>query len=77
MGNRVVFPIIDTSNNVIAFSGRSLEAKPNFAKYLNTQETVLFNKSKSLFGINMVKKAKMNSTLALIKKEFQCEFMSN
>jgi len=61
MGNRVVFPIIDTSNNVIAFSGRSLEAKPNFAKYLNTQETVLFNKSKSLFGINMVKKAKMNS----------------
>ena len=62
MGNRVVFPLIDTSNNVIAFSGRSLEAKPNFAKYLNTQETVLFNKSKSLFGINMVKKAKMNST---------------
>jgi len=61
MGNRVVFPIIDTSNNVIAFSGRSLEAKPNFAKYLNTQETVLFNKSKSLFGINLVKKAKMNS----------------
>ncbi len=61
MGNRVVFPIIDISSNVIAFSGRSLEAKPNFAKYLNTAETVLFNKSKSLFGINMVKKAKMNS----------------
>jgi len=61
MGNRVVFPLIDTSNNVIAFSGRSLEAKPNFAKYLNTAETVLFNKSKSLFGINMVKKAKMAS----------------
>ena len=61
MANRVVFPIIDTSNNVIAFSGRSLETKPNFAKYLNTQETVLFNKSKSLFGINLVKKARMNS----------------
>lgn len=62
MGNRVVFPIIDISSNVIAFCGRTLEAKPNFAKYLNTQDTVLFSKSKNLYAINLVKKAKMQGT---------------
>jgi len=62
MGGRVVFPILDTSFNVIAFSGRTLDPKPNFAKYLNTSDTVLFNKSKSLYAINIVKKAKMASS---------------
>lgn len=61
IGGRVVFPIIDTSFNVIAFGGRTLEAKPNFAKYLNTADTPLFDKSKNLYAINLVKKAKMNS----------------
>lgn len=59
MGNRVVFPIMDVSSNVVAFCGRTLEAKPNFAKYLNTQDTVIFNKSKNLYAINIVKKAKI------------------
>lgn len=62
MGNRVVFPIMDISSNVVAFCGRSLEAKPNFAKYLNTQETMIFSKSKNLYAINLVKKAKMQGT---------------
>lgn len=62
MGNRVVFPIMDISSNVVAFCGRSLEAKPNFAKYLNTQDTILFSKSKNLYAINLVKKAKMQGT---------------
>jgi len=61
MNGRVVFPILDTSFNVIGFSGRMLDSKPHFAKYLNTSDTILFNKSKSLFAINMVKKAKMAS----------------
>lgn len=54
--NRVIFPIIDIYGNVIAFGGRTLEAHPNFAKYLNTAETELFNKRNTLYAINYLKK---------------------
>jgi len=56
LSNRVVFPIIDIYGNVIAFGGRTLEANPDFAKYLNTAETELFNKRNTLYGINYLKK---------------------
>lgn len=48
--NRVMFPIMDVNSKVIAFGGRVMsDAKP---KYLNSPETMLFDKSKNLFGIN-------------------------
>ncbi len=78
MGNRVVFPIMDISSNVVAFCGRSLETKPNFAKYLNTQDTMIFSKSKNLYAINLVKKAKMQGTKVdyLIVVEGQMDVVS-
>lgn len=51
---RVMFPISDTSGRVIAFSGRILE-KGEEAKYLNSPDTPLFNKSNILFGIDKAK----------------------
>jgi DNA primase len=56
LASRVIFPIIDIYGNVIAFGGRTLEAHPNFAKYLNTAETELFNKRNTLYAINYLKK---------------------
>jgi DNA primase len=48
--NRVIFPIVDTSRNIIAFGGRVLDdSKP---KYLNTSNTAAFRKSRSLFALN-------------------------
>lgn len=78
MGNRVVFPIMDISSNVVAFCGRSLETKPNFAKYLNTQDTMIFSKSKNLYAINLVKKSKMQGTKVdyLIVVEGQMDVVS-
>ncbi|MBQ3158366.1 MAG: DNA primase [Clostridia bacterium] len=61
LGGRVVFPIIDVNSNVVAFGGRTLESNPDFAKYLNTAETLLFNKSKNLYAINLIKKMKTKS----------------
>lgn len=61
IGGRVVFPIIDVNSNVVAFGGRTLEPNPDFAKYLNTSETLLFNKSKNLYAINLIKKMKTKS----------------
>ena len=54
--NRVMFPIIDTNNRVIGFGGRVLgDAKP---KYINTQDTLVFDKSRNLYGLNLAKKSK-------------------
>ena len=51
--NRVIFPIIDTTGNVVAFGGRVLDdSKP---KYLNTSDTPAFKKSKHLFALNFAK----------------------
>lgn len=61
LGGRVIFPIIDVNSNVVAFGGRTLDPHPDFAKYLNTAETLLFNKSKNLYAINLIKKMKTKS----------------
>lgn len=61
---RLIIPIIDNLGNVIAFGGRVLEAKPQFAKYKNTQETELFIKNRTLFNINNLKKEKNAHGLA-------------
>ena len=50
--NRVMFPILDRNNRVIAFGGRVMgDAKP---KYLNSPETLVFDKSRNLYGLNYV-----------------------
>ena len=59
--NRLMFPIIDVRGNVIGFGGRVLDdSKP---KYLNSNETVIFNKRKNLFGLNFAKKTKESSII--------------
>ena len=51
--NRVIFPIINTSGDVIAFGGRVMDdSKP---KYLNSSDTPGFKKSKNLFALNYAK----------------------
>ncbi len=53
--NRVMFPIIDVRGNVIGFGGRVMgDGEP---KYLNSPETVIFNKRKNLFALNYAKKS--------------------
>lgn len=54
--NRIIFPLFDSSGRVVAFSGRLYEDDGKSAKYLNSPETVLFNKSKILYGYNFAKK---------------------
>ena len=59
--NRLMFPIIDVRGNVIGFGGRVLDdSKP---KYLNSNETLIFNKRKNLFGLNLAKKTKETSMI--------------
>lgn len=54
--NRVMFPLIDVSGNVIAFGGRTLSASEEKGrKYVNTRDTAAFNKRKTLFALNFAK----------------------
>ncbi len=61
--NRLMFPIIDVRGNVIAFGGRILPGDGEAAKYLNSPETMIFNKRKNLFGLNLAKKTKQGSLI--------------
>lgn len=59
--NRVIFPIFDLRGNVIAFSGRTLEANPSGGKYINSKETSLYKKSRTLFALNFAKNEAVKS----------------
>ncbi len=51
--NRVIFPIIDVTGNVVAFGGRVMD--DSTPKYLNTSDTPAFKKSRNLFALNYAK----------------------
>lgn len=59
--NRVIFPIFDLRGNIIAFSGRTLEPNPKGGKYLNSRETQLYKKSRTLFALNYAKNESVKS----------------
>ncbi|MCK5757780.1 MAG: DNA primase [Clostridiales bacterium] len=54
--NRIMFPIIDIRNRVIGFGGRLISGEG--PKYMNSPETPVYNKSTSLYGINIAKNSK-------------------
>ncbi|MGI6343342.1 MAG: DNA primase [Bacteroidales bacterium] len=54
---RVIFPIYNQSGKVIGFGGRTLSTDKNQAKYLNSPETLIYNKSSTLYGLNIAKHA--------------------
>jgi DNA primase len=52
---RVMFPIHNISGKIIAFAGRTLKAEKEVAKYFNSPESELYNKSNVLFGLHLAK----------------------
>ena len=80
---RVIFPIIDLRGNVIGFGGRVLDQST--PKYLNSPDTVIFNKSQNLFALNFAKQTKYGKiiltegymdTIALYQAGFDCAVAS-
>ena len=62
-GGRLIFPIINAFDEVVGFGGRILQ-KGDYAKYKNTKETILFDKSKTLYNVNLLKKLKREQTIS-------------
>ncbi len=59
--NRVMFPIQDSNHRVIGFGGRVMgDGKP---KYLNSPETMIFDKSRNLYGLNFARTARTNNMI--------------
>jgi DNA primase len=59
--NRAMFPIMDIHNRVIGFGGRVMgEGEP---KYLNSPETMIFDKSRNLYGLNIARTTRKNQLL--------------
>lgn len=53
--DRVIFPVHSVSGRVIAFGGRTLRTDKTVAKYVNSPETEIYDKSRSLYGIYFAK----------------------
>ncbi len=54
---RMTVPLMDVTGNVIGFTGRIIEKDDNSPKYLNTPETILYNKGRHIFGLSQAKDA--------------------
>lgn len=63
--NRVIFPIFDYRGNVIGFGGRVLD--DSLPKYLNSPDTLAFNKKYNLYGLNFARKNISNRTMILVE----------
>ncbi|MBR6689209.1 MAG: DNA primase [Clostridia bacterium] len=58
---RLIFPIFDTRDRVIAFGGRVLDN--SLPKYVNSPENALYHKGSNLYGMNVAKKEQLNSVI--------------
>lgn len=66
LANRLIIPVLDQFGNVVAFCGRIIDNRKDVGKYVNTRETFLFSKSRTLFNLNNVKKLKNEQGLDCI-----------
>ena len=75
---RVQFPIYNRSGRVIGFGGRILRANPKSPKYLNTSESEVYNKRKSLYGLYPSKKRGCSHRSLLFgRRLYRCHFITS
>jgi len=64
--DRIIFPLRNVAGKTVAFSGRYIGSDDVSAKYLNSPETPVFNKSKELFGLDTAKHAMRKNNFAIV-----------
>ncbi len=72
---RLIFPVIDALGRVIAFGGRTLGDDP--AKYLNSPESALFNKSQAIYGLHLAKDEIVKQRTAIVVEGYLDCIMSH
>lgn len=63
--NRIMFPIINSRRKVIGFGGRVLDN--SLPKYLNTRDTIIFNKGENLYNINIISEKTNRDKIILVE----------
>ncbi|MCI8458173.1 MAG: DNA primase [Clostridia bacterium] len=63
---RLIFPILNNLGEVVSFGGRVLNQSPDFAKYRNGSQTFIFDKSRNIYAVNLLKKRKQAEGLPYI-----------
>ena len=67
--HRIMIPIIDDKNNIVAFGARAIDEGQE-PKYLNSSDTILYNKSRILYGINVAKDAIIKDDYTVIMEGY-------
>jgi len=73
--NRLMFPIFDSQNRPVGFGARALDE--SLPKYLNSPETPVFNKSKTLYGINLAKESMNRNRKVLLMEGYTDVIMAH
>ncbi len=68
--NRLMFPIHDSQERVIAFGGRITSQQTDTAKYLNSPETPLFSKSQTVYGLPMARKSIQSDGIVMVTEGY-------
>lgn len=63
---RMMIPLMDATGQVIGFTGRLIDDVPNAPKYLNTPQTLLYDKSRHIFGLSQAKEAIRREGFAVV-----------
>ncbi|MDP3784525.1 MAG: DNA primase, partial [bacterium] len=73
---RIIFPIFDYSGRVVAFGGRVFPEREQEAKYVNSPETALYQKSKILYGLNFAKSEILRASECVLVEGYMDVIMS-
>ena len=70
---RITFPIFNYFGDVVGFTARILIDDTKSAKYINSPETIIYNKSKTLFGLNFAKEAiRKKDEMVIVEGQMDC-----
>ncbi len=71
--NRITFPIVDFLGKFVGFSARDFSGAADMAKYINSPDTVVYNKSRVLFGLNFAKQeARLQDKMVVVEGQMDC-----
>ncbi len=62
-GNRLIFPILNTYGEPIGFTARTMETNPSFAKYKNSSQSIIFDKSRIVYNISAIRELKKQQNI--------------
>lgn len=65
-GTRLMFPILNSFGDCIGFTARTLDPNSKFAKYKNSTQTLIFDKSRTIYNINSIKQLKKEQKIDYI-----------